>query len=54
MSIRARAIGILDRFRDYLRSVQQSRSDLADSVSSENVLPPDRPKNPHTGPSRRE
>jgi hypothetical protein len=53
MSIRARVIGILDRFREYMRSVQKSRSDLADSVSSENVLRPDRPEKPRTGPSRR-
>ena len=39
MSIRARVIGIVARFRDFARSVEQSRSDLADSVSSENIFP---------------
>ena len=45
MSIRARVIGIVARFRDYARSVQQSRCDLADSVSPGNIIPPDRPEN---------
>jgi hypothetical protein len=31
---------LIHRFREYFREVHRSRQELADSISSENVLPP--------------
>jgi hypothetical protein len=53
MSIRARATGIFERFRDYVRRVRDSRADLVDGTSSENALPPIPPDTPRSGLRRR-
>jgi hypothetical protein len=46
MNISSRLKAFVRKVRNYGQKVEESRTDLADSVSSENVLPPIPPDKP--------